>query len=247
MKFEALRRALVRLIAPAKAEVPPKSPVLFEGNIDEFFDALRSFNLDVAERGTSLPSERLHHAAIMDEQWTPHRPLPPADMIPWADWKKCAMAMARPGWSFCKFGYHEQDRGMAGQVMGIVRGSFGIFERPWPVCHERHDGDEAAGETILASICHLPTGMGMGLFMTRNAAAVAAEIMQGMSGIDWETLDLNDPSQYGDTEHRVGTAWKAVGITTAPMHAHHYHTGQPMPVWLMTNASQIAGKPEKLS
>lgn len=163
----------------------------------------------------------------------------PEDMS-WRDWQDWMKAVnAPPGWSPCRFGARCGDE-TCGQMFGITRGDFGIYTKEFYVCAPVHGGQ------VLAAVIHLPTGTGVGVFLTAEHAVEAAELAMALGGIDWRTsIDPMNPDTWADIRTRMGQAWEAAGLHVAPFHAHDNGTESEIAIWMSTTATRQAGKPEK--
>jgi len=162
------------------------------------------------------------------------------DDMRWPDWQKWMKAVnAPPGWAPCRFGARWGDD-TVGQMFGVVRGDFGVYERPFYVCAPVHD------QQRLAPLIHLPTGTGVAVFMSPAMAVEAGELAMALGGIDWRTsIDPTNPDTWADIRHRLGAAWNAAGLHLAPFHAHDDTQEDEIAVWMSTHQSRTVGKPAK--
>lgn len=188
-----------------------------------------------------------HHPGIM----------PPGaaaeEQMTWASWAG-AMAgeLAQPGWSPCRFGaraWFTDQEDKVNFMFGVARGPFGVYMRPHPVC-DHDDPEEEQVELQLASLSHLPSGIGLGVFCDRPTACAAADALLA-SNIDvpWERLtDAASDSVWREVHAKTLTAWQFNGFGVEPHRHAHAHPGGPMMViWSRGEAALVDGKPEKLS
>lgn len=163
------------------------------------------------------------------------------DGMSWTQWQKWLTAIAPPaGWSPCRFGARWGEDSV-GQMFGITRGDFGVYTRPFYVCHPIH------GERVLAPLIHLPTGTGVGMFLSRENAVEAGELAMAL-GVDWRTVvDPTRPETWADVRMRLAAAWSAAGLHIAPFHAHDMNNedDDEIAIWMATHQTRTAGKPAK--
>lgn len=164
--------------------------------------------------------------------------------MPWSIWQKWMVQVkAPPGWSPCRFGArmgNASDDDAVGQMFGFVRCEFGVYTKPFYVCHPVH------AEQSLAALIHLPTGTGVGVFMTEAMATEAGELALALGGVDWRgDIDPTNPDKWNGIRERVGAAWSAAGLHVAPFHAHDNDTEGEITVWMSTHHTRTAGKPTK--
>lgn len=180
---------------------------------------------------------------------------PPADPAAegwtWDAWSKEMGHMAFPGWSPCRFAHRTSFASAenARFVFGLTRGPFGLWQNNFDVCGRDDDGDFRQERAILTCLTHLPTGMGMGIFKTRDVAAVAADtaIRACPQLVDTEYSEASN-GPWSLAMARTADAWRSLGIVPADnAHAHDLSTGNG-PYTIMGLAENLeAGKPEKLS
>ena len=164
------------------------------------------------------------------------------ESLPWSVWARwMEEAKAPAGWSTCRFGARWGDGdGTVGQMFGVTRGDFGVYTRPFYVCGPIHD------EQVMAALIHLPTGTGVGVFLTRDMAVEAGELAMALGGIDWRTsIDPTRPETWIDIRARLGAAWSAAGLHIAPFHAHSEGVEDEIAVWMSTTHTKMAGKPKR--
>lgn len=162
------------------------------------------------------------------------------DNMTWSEWQSFMKTVNAPaGWSTCRFGARWGDE-TCGMMFGITRGDFGIYTKEFYVCSPVHEGK------VLAALIHLPTGTGVGVFLTAEQAIEAAELAMALGGVNWRTsIDPTRPDTWSDIRVRMGQAWEASGLHVAPFHAHDHGTDGEIAIWMSTNATRQAGKPEK--
>lgn len=192
---------------------------------------------------------------------------PPDNEMPWQDWRQLEAELdAPPGWSACRFptwrpGEHAvsiesgavdtrpENAGICAFVFGIVRGDFGIWRQPFPVCITDDDGmfvDQR--EDVLVAVTHLPSGLGMGIFTDRDSALASCTAADGL-GIDWRRIHPNEQRTWVDSFSRLKQAREFAGI--AIVHNRHAHVGSPdgprCSIWEQRADAMAEGRPEKLS
>lgn len=192
---------------------------------------------------------------------------PPEDFTPasidpqtsWTAWTSIIADMPRlgmdaPGWAKCRFGNRKGRQGDdMDWVYGIARGEFGIWMAHYGVCYHPEDEDgfsPANSPPIipLASMTHLRTGLGIGLFESAATAIEACSIVETM--IDWQNAPVADISPddaryWSDALNRVHRAWEFSGIDYSPnYHAHATRGGPELGVWAKFENHV---KPERLS
>jgi hypothetical protein len=143
------------------------------------------------------------------------------------------------GWSFCRFAC----RGLDDKptfYLGNAKGDYGVFTISMPVCPE---GDDAMGiepEAVLAQLIHIPTGVGIGVFETRELACKGADLLAPLFPAETE---LDRTIWYGSKE-RVTTLFAFYGIAESDRwHAHAVGFKDAIPIW----APVELARPEKLS
>lgn len=218
-----------RMVEAALADLPVRVGGVIRPGDDGYDDV-------VARHGLDQPQESQSHGFLNpdDTNW-----FEPNDMK-WPDWQKWMTAInAPPGWSPCRFGARWGEN-TVGQMFGIVRGDFGVYERPFYVCHPIH------GQQRLAPLIHLPTGTGVGVFMSPAMAVEAGELALALGGIAWRTaIDPDKPETWADIRERLRAAWSAAGLHVAPFHAHDESQEDEITIWMSTATSKAAGKPSK--
>lgn len=173
-----------------------------------------------------------------------------ADSLGWVKWLEIMNEHPVPGWAPCRFVNRLGPTDRIGWVFGVVRDSFGVWSQPYPVCH--HPMDEADHDfkpsAILATITHLPTGMGMGVFNDRATACAAAELLDGLE--DWRNMPQTDGSEpskerWGSLVQKVYRTWEFNGIDySADWHAHNGVGGEHIGIWTKQPALVEDGKPK---
>lgn len=179
---------------------------------------------------------------------------PPSDSATegwsWDAWSKEISSMAFPGWSPCRFAHRSTRHGQdtARFVFGITRGPFGLWQNNFDVCS--YDGEDwTRGAEILTCLTHLPTGMGLGIFDSKDSAALAADTAiracPQLADIEYSEA-VNGP--WSVTMTRAASAWQSLGIIPSTnAHAHDVSTGG-LPHMIMGLAENLEqGRPEKLS
>lgn len=169
---------------------------------------------------------------------------PPADPAvdgwTWAKWKREFDANELDGWGFCRFA-NRTGPDNVNFVFGWVSGPFGIWEQPFECC----DAEEGDGRRILAALTHLPSGLGFGLFKTRELAAIAAEAIEVM--VDWREVDPANDAQWRFINDEFRNLWVRHGIVPNP-HAHAHLEDRTAAIWHHDpEAIPATVNPEKLS
>lgn len=171
---------------------------------------------------------------------------PPADET---DGKTWAWWIAQrgdliPGWTFCRFGNLLGEDKLA-MVYGYVRGSFGIWSKPFGIC-KTVDDDLVKSVELLVSITHIPSGQGIGVFADREVAIEAAELAERVSSA-WATETDITPALNVAVE-RTRAAWDYAGFVPC-INAHaHDRPGDPALHIIGRSLESISeGKPERLS
>lgn len=216
-----------------------------------------------AEPSTAFRDGVMLHTSIGEREIAAKRPgiIPPGLEMPWPKWRQLARELdPPPGWSACRFATwcagepspehaNPEDAGTCAFVLGIVRGDFGIWRSPFPVCHVGDDGMLIEQcEDTLAAVTHLRTGLGMGVFADRDAAIASCTAAEGL-GINWRTLDPNNKGEWMRSFSRLRQAREFAGLTVCrTRHAHHGSSdGPPLSIWEQSTDAMSAGRPEKLS
>lgn len=159
----------------------------------------------------------------------------------WDSWQREAAAHQMDGWTFCRFANRTSIESV-GFVFGLVRGYFGLWQQPFPVCNVPL-GEHA--DQILTCITHLPSGLGLGVFEDRETAAHACLIAMDV-GSEWHKLDPMDRTTWDFSTDTMREAWAFNGIV--PSASKHAHNGsQSLLIWERNAAALDAGKPERLS
>lgn len=234
MKFEALRRSLVRWLNPAATSVPPKIPPAATIHLDrrelppELVKLLDGMLDDAVKTGTGVIRTRIEP----DQLYGPDMELTGPTM-PWSSWHGAMVKTVLPGWAFVAFACRHTNDGMA-MVQGIARDQFGIWNSMMNVCHEANDGDHALEPVLLCSVCHLRTGMAMGIFRDPKVAAEACEIAMQIG--DWRIdIDPEGPPHlpFAALISKAKNAWEGMGIVREPdHHAHAPGAGdRPLVIW----------------
>lgn len=135
--------------------------------------------------------------------------LDPNDMS-WDVWAGMEVKCRAPGWTFCRLGARWNDR--ARQVFGIVREDIGVWSKPFMV-HPSHQ------RRTLWVMTHVPTGLGLGLFMEREYALQAAELLHRVVPAELAELDPDVPSTFGMFMPRLRQTFTAAGLFVHDGHA----------------------------
>lgn len=235
MNLEPLWRLYARWFKPAPPAPPPEMPPVLR----EMIAALKD---EAAKRLASQIAAR--EAPAASEQ-------PDVDAPKWS-WQEYVSnrdkAGVHPGWAFCRFAnraYGNLDRNteIASFVFGFVRGAFGVWSRHMDVCAVNDGGEHESAQQLLTTITHLPSGYGVGVFAELNVAMEAAELAERV--YPWATDDVMNP----EGRDRTSQAWAGVGIMIST-NAHAHSPESPLitlPIYGRSEASVLAGKPEKLS
>lgn len=186
-KLEALRRSVVRYFGQGATSVTPeKSPTT-----DELGDLVRSIIADTeAKKQAPAPLD----AVVVDP-----------DNLPWEVWANMQREARAPGWTFCRFGARWQ--GNARQVFGIVREDIGLWSKAFLLHHTNQQQ-----RRVLWSMTHIPTGLGLGLFMEREYAIQGAELLHRALPDELAELDPDVPSTFGVFMPRLRQTYAAAGL-----------------------------------
>lgn len=202
-------------------------------------DALPGWNDNrIAEHPVQIES------GAVDERTRPGIKPPPdpaAEGWTWTAWKRELAAVGMPGWAVCRFA-NRTGPDSAAFVFGIVRGSFGIWRQPFDVCAAGADRTEH----VLTCLTHLNSGLGIGIFASREIAAEAAEIADRVCPA-WQTLDPDDRATWGDAFERTRAAWAGIGVRYVEDSHCHDKAGGTYGIYTRSPESVMAGRPEKLS
>lgn len=157
--------------------------------------------------------------------------------------RRSIMGVDDPRWSFCKFATRSPRTSYAVWMTGVTCQQFGIYNKRFWCCEPVND------ERVLSALIHLPSGTGMGLFLTHDAARAAAEIAMNLHDIDWlhEVDPLNPQSWQIDLLGRLSTAWSAMDIRTAPFHAQDGGDEEISVMMRLSTPSLTPQQKEKLS
>lgn len=249
MKFEALRRSVVSYFRRPATSVPPKTGL-------EIAEAQASddgvLKIDADEIGDQILKQLLESGVLRGHVNRAHPQAervgikPPPDTTDNWTWSKWSNEVAAngtiPGWAYCRFAHRLGGEGV-GFVFGHVRGGFGVWRQPFDVCTGHDEGVQQASK-ILTCVTHLQSGLGIGIFIDRTTAILAAELAERVCP-GWES-DAPERlwSAYMD---RTLSAWHSLGICrSSNAHAHDSH-GNQFPIYGQDNESVMAGKPERLS
>jgi hypothetical protein len=177
---------------------------------------------------------------------------PAADAMDWGKWRECMQHYfeAHDGWSPCRFANRLGAGLQIGWVFGITKGAFGVWTKPYLVCHHY---EETADSAILAAITHLPSGMGIGIFNDRQTACLAVDLVLSME--DWKCTPEIDGSKeskarWDSLMAKARHTWEFNGIDwSTDRHAHMSdNLGSPeIGIWTFNPDNLIEGKPEKLA
>jgi hypothetical protein len=257
MKFEPHKWPLVRYFRRPATSVPPK--IEPEGPSAAMLAAIESDRISelilkqLVNSGSVLvrhvdPREMLGFDDMRAA--APPRPgiKPPPDAgtngWTWSQWsKEVAGGGVIPGWAFCRFANRLGPESV-GFVFGHVRGGFGVWRQPFDVCTSDYEGVQQRSE-ILTCVTHLRTGVGVGIFIDRDTAILAAELAERVCPAwQYEEEVLGDWRGHRD---RAFTAWHGIGIrSSVNAHAHDQH-GTRFTIYGQDTESVMAGKPERLS
>lgn len=225
---DADKDTVQRMVAEAIGDLPGVRLGAVVGPHDDEYEAMAKL---AAEHKAVRQLEHPKNAAMM--------PGATPDKLPWSTWAKwMASTNAPAGWSPCRFGTRQAEDATA-QMFGITRGEFGVYTRPFYICGPVHD------EQPLAALIHLPTGTGVGIFMSQAMAVEAGELAMAL-GVDWRTeVNPEQPDTWADLRTRMMAVWNAAGLHIAPFHAHNEGDDGEIPIWMSTHHTKTAGKPSK--
>lgn len=234
MKFEPWTMVMRMLAGPARP--PPDDAQALQAKMAEISEYLNA------------------HGLVTPPAPTPE---PPAERKApsWAQWAaEMAHDGQHPGWAYCKFG----NRGVGENdgpertvfVHGYIRSAFGVWEREFDVCSvsnpiggELEDEHYNTAPRKLATITHLLSGIGLGVFASLALAMEAAELAEAIHP-PWFT----EPDATNEGYRRTGQAWAGASIVPAwDSHAHIPGSTEPNILPIYSRANILAGKPEKLS
>lgn len=182
------------------------------------------------------------------EPWVPPTPTigikPPPDPAvegwTWEKWKAEFDANELDGWGFCRFANRTGPNNVQ-FVFGWVSGPFGVWEQPF----QCYDDTRGNGQHVLACLTHLPSGLGFGMFETRELAALAAEAIEVMC--DWRDIEPDDQARWRFVNEEVGKMWVKHGIVPNPG-AHAHLEDRTAVIWHHNpDAVPAEVNPEKLS
>lgn len=167
---------------------------------------------------------------------------PEIDNASWAWWETCRGTRTVPGWGYCRFANRVGDK--AAFAFGYVRGSFGLWEKPFRTCTGFHP-DVVSSQQMLVTATHLLTGHAVGLFENLTIAAEACELADRVAS-EWGTA--SETAGLDPAIHRTQQAWAGAGIVpSSTSHAHHDDDGLPELILTRSIKSVMEGKPERLS
>lgn len=225
------------LIRMALGDMPNVHVGAMMGGRGEFKDVMRPASTPQSEPHAARIDAAMGHVIAPDGAITDITPL---------TWDQINQTRAHigdhPRWSMCKYPIRTRSSDYGLWMIGLVRDQFGVHNAPFHACHPVHD------DVVLTSLTHLPTGKGIGLFSDHEAAILAGDILANLTGLDWASLDVDNPDAWeAGMVSRVHAAWNAAGIGLAPFHAHSYgRDGNVSPDELVVHqTSQSASKPQK--
>jgi len=125
-------------------------------------------------------------------------------------------------------------------VLGYVRPPFGVYEYPGEIHYWDYDTHHTE-DRVVAMITHLPTGIGMGVFLNCPDAMEAAELADKLSP-DWYEGDQHQLMRA--RADRVRQGWIASG-TTPIGNGHVVIQGHRRELWQFQQP--MFGRPEMLS
>lgn len=235
MTLSTLRKRLAGWLMPVTAPVSAAVSVSVPAD-DALVAMLRERGLIPADARVEVVGARpgIRPPADMTDDWT------------WSGWKQLEAEHARlPGWTFCRFANRSGPDSCA-FVFGLVRGSFGLWKQPFPVCLHT-DEDDGSNTEVMTCLSHLASGLGIGVFDKLEDAAMAAEIAEQMQ-VDWSTVDPDNPATWKFNIDTMRESWSFAGIAYAEhKHAHNGPGGPMIQIWERSTAVIERGKPEKLS
>lgn len=170
----------------------------------------------------------------------------------WDEWAQFMSEVAAPGWSPCQIGTRgaDGDGNTIRFVYGIARGPLGLHKSGFIVCDEE---DPKPG--ILTSMTHIPTGIGLGLYIDSAVALEAADLVFDPRHLGyanrWDSLPKTQ-LDYDDKQQAL--AWRAHmdwfqetlrfnGIIEDGVR--HVHTPEWVDIWIKDPAAIAAGKPSR--
>lgn len=177
------------------------------------------------------------------------KPTADADMPPglvtggWAQWRETMIRTAVPGWTFCRFAVRGMDPIETPRFFfGNVKGDYGVFTLEMRVCCDaEEEPDDWQPTAVLGHLVHIPTGVGIGIFASREIACRAADLIAPLFAPGIE-LDAN---AWGvDGRERVAKTLGFYGIVESEKwHCHpEGHVGTAI---YEAGAAEV--RPEKLS
>lgn len=170
-----------------------------------------------------------------DDEAPTHQPCP----NDWEQWKEAMGQIAVPGWSPGMFATRSHAVDPPGLMFwyGIMRGDYGVFTAAVQVCRhptghgpiDEHVEDDDEPMAVLASLNHLPSGMGLGIFRDRATACEAADLIVS-SGIAVEDHGDNRERWLG-VRDRLKATWAFHGIVGSDdWHCHPGGVEQAYPI-----------------
>lgn len=264
MKFDRLRKALVRLIEPAATSVSPRSEWKHTSMVGPHYippTVKWSMSADIESWAPSADTGRaiFEPEAASVPRETLERDVgikPPLDAggdgWTWERWSATLADLSAAGWSPCRLAHRSSPRDQPEKavfVYGVVRGAFGMWQQSFDV-YTSVDGDvPEKGRDALTVVTHLRSGLGMGIFGVTSDAAQAASIAEQVCP-DWPSIDYDSNRQtFANAMQRTLDAWRAFGIHPAANAQAFDPSTSSGPYFIMGLSLESAaeGKPEKPS
>lgn len=161
----------------------------------------------------------------------------PMPVTSWKVWRHVMTEMLKlEGWAPCRFANRLGPTDGIGWVYGVVSGDFGVWCQPFPCCKYPSEEERENTTMVLAALTHLPTGMGIGLFLNAATAAEAVHIITPLA--EWRAApnmaeeDDGARERWNDLMLKARAAWAFNGIDVASdLHAHNGPERRRVDVW----------------
>ena len=242
MKLGSIGSSLVRWFRKSEAAVPPTLEVGHPGGDEVLIEMLK-------RAGLYHPSMKVEVRSITEPSGEPAPSRlgvrPPADEgidnASWEWWEVCRGNQRVPGWAYCRFANRVGDKAVF--AFGYVRGSFGIWQKPFRTCNGVHP-DVVKLNRVLTVGTHLLTGHAIGNFESLAIAAEACELADRVAA-EWATATR--ATALDPAIHRTQQAWAGAGIVPSSVSHAHEDDGDLLLILGRSIESVMEGKPERLS
>lgn len=188
--------------------------------------------------------EVLDHSELDAAAGAPLRPEVAALITSWQAWRAEMPKLVMPGWSPCRFAVRKSPTDID-WVLGIARGSFGLWRCDVDVCDWRESDNDQQDERVLIYANHLYSGLGVGLFEDPALADEACLIADRLGG--WELGPEAGSDEFHANFLRLRAAWELAGIAHChEAHAHDKPSGAQVPFFVRVPTAEQP-RPGKLS